>query len=407
MKTMDPVSVFGGAQARPLVWCRGMGFGARGLLRSTIPAFVALTLTLGCHQPKESPPAPSAQVSGETVTFPANSPQAGAIATEPVQPATPGSVRLTGRLVWDEDATVRIFSVLEGRVTRTLAPVGEKVEQDAPLALIASPDFGQVQADAAKSALDLRLAEQTLNRLKELAADGATPAKDLRAAEIDFARAQGEAQRTARRLQLYGGNVPSGGDHEFALRSPLAGVVVEKNINPGQSVRPDQMTANAPPLFVVTDPTRLWVLLDATEQDLSLLKIGAAVVIRTPTFPNETFEARVQSIADAIDPNSRTIKVRATVANPARHLKAEMFLTAELATPAPAGVEVPASAVFLKGDRHFVFVERAAGSFQRREVKIGTEHDGRLVVIEGLAVGEKVVREGAVILDQIVADNAS
>jgi cobalt-zinc-cadmium efflux system membrane fusion protein len=191
-------------------------------VRSTILFLLVVGAVAGCQKAKPSDEPASAQIHGDTVAFPSNGPQVAAIATETAAPTQPGQVRLTGRLVWDEDATVRVFSVMEGRVTRIAAPVGERVEKDAPLALIASPDFGQVQADAAKSALDLKLAEQTLNRLKELAANGAAAEKDLHAAEIDFARAQGEAQRTARRLELYGGKVQAA-DHEFALRSPLAG----------------------------------------------------------------------------------------------------------------------------------------------------------------------------------------
>jgi len=180
---------------------------------------------------------------------------------------------------------------------------------------------------------------------------------------------------------------------------------VEKNINPGQGVRPDQITANAPPLFVVTDPSRLWVLLDATEQDLALLKVGASVTLRTPTYPDATFEARVETVADTIDPNSRTIKVRATVDNTARRLKAEMFVTAEIATPAPEGVEIAAAAVFLRGDRHYVFIEESRGAYRRCEVKIGAERDGRLLVTAGLPTGAKVVTEGAIVLDQLITEN--
>jgi cobalt-zinc-cadmium efflux system membrane fusion protein len=81
-----------------------------------------------------------------------------------------------------------------------------------------------------------------------------------------------------------------------------------------------------------------------------------------------------------------------------------MFVTAELVTPAPAGVEVPASAVFLKGDQHYVFVEQGRGSFKRREVKVGSERDGQLLVVAALAPGENVVSEGGIVLDQIISE---
>jgi membrane fusion protein, heavy metal efflux system len=363
-----------------------------------------LTLAFaGCQRAKESAEAPAPQVEAGKVIFPADSPQVTALVSEPARMTQARGVRLTGRIVWDEDVTVRIFSAFGGRVTRIVAPLGQRIEKDAPLAFVASPDFGVVQADAAKAALDLRLSEQTLARLKDLASYGAAAQKDLLTAEIEFTRAQAEAARVARRLELFGGAAHSS-DQEFALRTPLAGVVVERNINPGQQVSPDQINANGPALFVVTDPTQLWVVLDASEQALPLLKPGVALQIHTPTWAGDGFAARIEHVADAVDATSRTIRVRAMLENPERKLKAEMFVTAELAVAAPAGVEVPAAAVFLRGENNFVFVREAAGAYRKRMVKIGEEHDGWTHVVSGLAPGESVVRDGALMLDQILTD---
>lgn len=367
--------------------------------------FAAFAVT-GCRQTSEPPEQPGPRVSGDTVTFPPASSQAAALTARTAEPAQPSHLHMTGRLVWNEEATVRIFTAFEGRITRILAPIGQRIEAGAALATIASPDFGQVQADAAKSALDLRQAEQNLTRLQELTTVGAVAQKELRAAEIDLARSRSEFQRTARRLELYESKSDRT-DHDFMLKSPLPGVVVEKNINPGQIVRPDQITANAPPLFVVTDPERLWVLLDATEQVLPLLQTGTTVALNTPSYAGVSFTATIESISDAIDSASRTIKVRAAVANPERKLKAEMFVTADIIAPRIDGVDIASGAVFLKGNRHFVFVDQPRGTYHRREVTIVTEHDDRQIVTHGVASGESVVVEGGIILDQLMSEGSA
>jgi cobalt-zinc-cadmium efflux system membrane fusion protein len=287
-----------------------------------------------------------------------------------------------------------------------VAQTGDVVEKDAPLAVLASPEYGEAQSDARRAMLDLALAEQTLKRLREILLVGAVPEKELRAAEIEYTRAEAEAKRKTERILLYGGNT-NGADQEFSLRSPLAGTVVEKNINPGQEVRPDQMTANAPPLFVITDPARLWVLLDATEQDLTAIKRGAEIKVFSQTYPGQVFSARIDTVSDFVDPASRTIKVRASVDNSQHLLKAEMFVSAELPAAAQAGVNVPASSVFLKGNKHFVFVERAQGSYGLCEVTIGAERAGTIVVSSGLGAGEKVVVDGGLLLNQILEENSS
>jgi cobalt-zinc-cadmium efflux system membrane fusion protein len=83
-------------------------------------------------------------------------------------------------------------------------------------------------------------------------------------------RARLEKQRTAERLALYGSSVDSV-DQSYVLKAPIPGIVVEKNINPGAELRSDQMLANTPqlasPLFVITDPTRLWIQIDVPERE--------------------------------------------------------------------------------------------------------------------------------------------
>src|ERR1700749_2183830 len=102
-----------------------------------------------------------------------------------------------------------------------------------------SADFGQAQADASRAATDLRLAERTLNRTRDLLQHGAAATKDVEAAENDYESKVAENERTQAQLRRFG--VEQGSiDGLFPLKTPLAGVLVEKTINPGQEVRPDQ-----------------------------------------------------------------------------------------------------------------------------------------------------------------------
>jgi len=229
---------------------------------------------------------------------------------------------------------------------------------------------------------------------------GVAAAKDLNATEADYARAESELQRTQARLKLYGGGANV--DQTYALRSPLGGVVVEKNINPGQELRPDQMGAGVPALFVITDPAYLWALLDATEKDLPQLKLGKPIKIRVPAFPETAFDARIATISDFLDPTTRTIKVRATLNNAQRTLKGEMYITAAINGGASMVLQVPTRAVFFQGGRHFVFVDNGDGRFMRREVKVGNSSDGSMTITSGLQTGQKVVSDGALLLQQML-----
>ena len=301
--------------------------------------------------------------------------------------------------------TVRVFTPFAGRVRKIAADIGQTVEKNAPLAEVESPDFGQAQADARKAEGDLKLAERNLARLRELFAHGAAAQKDVEAAEDAQAQAEAEHSRAVSKIAAYGANADSL-DEIFILRSPLAGTVVDKSVNRGQEIRPDQMLANMPevtaPLFVVSDPTHLWVQIDATEVDLPHLQPGSEFTFSSRSFQDQTFTGRVDKVSAFIDPNTRTIKVRGTVDNPRRLLKAEMFVNVRLPDGETSTISVPAAAVFLKGEKHFVFVQENRGQFTRQEVAIGSEQAGRVLILNGLQAGQQVVTDGCVLLQELM-----
>jgi len=370
---------------------------------ATLALLTPALLLIGCHPAKSAGETPEPKVSGETVTMPANSPQLGALTIEAVGAGPPISVALAGRLVWDENATVRVFTPFAGIVRKLFVEINQTVSKGLPLAELQSADFGQAQAEARKAASDFRRAERNLSRLRDLFEHGAAPRKDLESAEADFASAQAEKDRAEARLAIYGASEVTT-NQDFFLPSPLTGVVVEKNVTPGQEVRPAQMLANMPqftaPLFVVTDPTRLWIQIDATEADLPHLKPGGEFTFSSRAFPGQTFTGQVTSVSEFIDPNTRTIKVRGTVDNSRRSLKAEMFVSVNLPGEQTPGASVPSKAVFLNGEKHYVFVEEQPGRFVRQEVRTGAEQDGHVLVLAGVQPGQRVVTEGCVLLQQ-------
>jgi len=371
---------------------------SRAIRVATIAA--AVSLFPGCGKKGHDASVQTPAVQGSSVVFPETSPQLVAFSSEAVESNRPITHTLSGRIVWDEERTVRVFSPFAGSVQKIRVHVGDHVAVGQTLASIASPDFGQTQSEASRAAADYAVAQKNVERLRDLTANGVAAEKDLHAAEADFERARAEFERVKARKKLYGGGDTV--DQLYPLKAPVAGVVVEKNINPGQEVRPDQLTSNAPPLFVITDPARLWVQLDATEQDLRFLRPGILVTLRTPAYPDRTFPARIEAVSDYVDPNTRMIKVRASVANGERALKGEMFVTGEITDASGGGVLVPAQAVFLVGDRHFVFVEDGKGRYTRTEVNRAGEVSGRVAVSAGLKPGQRVVTAGSLLLQQVL-----
>ena len=350
---------------------------------------------------------PPARV-GDTLTFEAGSPQLAAFKVELVAGQKLAPLAVTGRLAWNEDATVRILPPLAGRLVALKTPVGVRVAAGDLLAEISSPDFGQAQSDAARAATDLAAAERTKERVARLVERGAAPRKDLDAADADLLRARAEARRTSARLARWGGDATKdaarGPDQLFRLTSPIAGVVVERNANRGQEARPDAPV----PLFVVSEPRTLWVLLDVTERDLASVKAGDRLALRTDAYPGRTFPGRLDLVGDALDPASRTVKARGSVDNAVSLLKAEMYVTVEVESrAAKAAAVVPARAILTQDGKRFCFVADGPARFRRVAVEVGVERDGKVPVVSGLPEGAGVVTDGSLLLASLFASGKS
>ena len=349
---------------------------------------LAFLLTLAACGGESVPTAPGvATVEGERLTL-APDDDPGRLKKAPVTRDTGHELRLSGRLVWNEDVTVRVLPPVGGRVVGISAKPGDRVQQGTKLLSLSSPDFGQARADVGRASADLRLAEKALGRVRELNAAGVLAQKDLDQAEADFTRAEAEHGRAQSRVKGMGGG---GADQTFAITSPIKGTVVERNVNPGQEFKPETLTA---PLFVITDPSTLWVQVEAREDDLGAARRGADIGLELATFPGQRLQAQIEQVADFVDPATRTIKVRARVTNPDRRLKAEMFVTAVLPVAASDALQVPMRAVVLQGTERYVLVELGPRHFERRRVEVGREHDGRIEIKSGVKEGENVLVEG-------------
>jgi cobalt-zinc-cadmium efflux system membrane fusion protein len=341
---------------------------------------------------------PQPILQGNQLRFPSDHPQLALIGITAAAPGRAITVELPAKLVWNEERTQRIYPSFAGRVTAIQADVGQSVKPGFALAQLASPDFGMAQADTAKAQADLLLTQKTLQRQRELFDAGIVARKDLEQAQADTARASAESDRAAARTRLYGSAVGSSVNLQLALKASISGIVVERNLNPGQELRPDLSGPGVPALFVVSDPTSLWVQIDVRESEAGALRVGSTFDLVIPALAGQKFEGKVTAASDFIDPNTRTIKVRGVINNPERRLKAEMLATARIQRQLGNGVIVPASAVILRGSRQFVFVQVQPGVFEPREVTRTYEGANEAVISRGLEVGEQVVSENALLL---------
>ncbi|HJW55066.1 MAG TPA: efflux RND transporter periplasmic adaptor subunit [Burkholderiaceae bacterium] len=319
-----------------------------------------------------------------------------AVTVAPMPVAEP----VNGRITYDENVTARVSSPVLGRVVRQHAEIGDRVGLGAVLLDIDSPDLAAAEADWRKGQADEVRKKLALDRARSLFNNEVIARKDYESAEADYQQAVAETRRASLRMK----NLHASGNEngQFGLKTPIAGVIADKQVNPGLEVRPDLPN----PLFVITDINRLWVIADVQERSIGNIKPGQSVSIETDAYPQERFAAKVDRVGLALDPTTRRVQVRCKVQNTGGKLKPEMFARVFfLADGERTGVRVPNSSLVLEGLRTYVFVERQPGTFEKHAVTLALKGSDSSFV-EGISSGDRIVTEGALLLNAEDSGNA-
>ena len=375
---------------------------ASGAVTTAALLFLAFGLTAGCS-PKPATPAAAAD-SSKAKAFKVTDAQRArlqivTLATANFRP----TLEVTGTVAFNGDKSTQVLSAISGPVTRLIANLGTEVSPGEALAMVASPDFAAAVATYRKSEAALRNSARILKQDEQLFANDAIARSDLEQARTDNASAT--ADREAAMLALYALGLDAttvaairdgqqAAPVESAIRSPIRGTVVERMINPGQ-----QLQAGTTPTFTVADLATMWVIASVYTSDISLVTAGVPVDILTDVSPKPV-SGRVDYVGAIVDPGTKATTVRIVADNPAQLLKRDMFVRMLVHSRTDrAGLLVPVAAV-LRDDENlpFVFIAGADGTFARRRVTVGYRVTDRYEVTAGLAVGEKVVADGALFL---------
>jgi len=176
------------------------------------------------------------------------------------------------------------------------------------------------------------------------------------------------------------------------ILAPADGIVLARNVSPGRTF------ARGDEWFRIADLRRVWVVADILGDEATQIRPGMEARV---TLPRErlTFTARVSEVPPQFNPETGTRTIRLEAENPGDVLRPEMPVDVELSTPFAPAIVVPSEAVIDSGLKTTVFVERAPGLYEPREVETGWRRDGRIEIVRGLAAGDRVVRSGTFLLD--------
>jgi len=319
------------------------------------------------------------------------------------QAAWSATVHTNGTVDWDADHTTQAITQVSGPISRLLVDLGTRVAVNQPLLYVSSPDVANAIVTYRKARNHLDFAKRTLDRSQDLLDHKVIAQKDFETAQQDYNDAGSDVENSLQALKIFGVTQQEVDDAQrqgvainpqLAVRSPIAGVVVQKLVSPGLVIQAG-MTA----CFTISDVSTVWVQGHIYDRDLDSIRVGDVVEETNGSF-KETFHGVVSYIGALVDPATRTTSVRIVTQNPQGMLKKDMFVDAVIHTRSGRNVlSVPTSAI-LRNDENlpFVYVQAAPGQFGQRLVTLGAQQADQTEIVSGAKEGEKIVAEGSVFL---------
>lgn len=318
------------------------------------------------------------------------------LATVTSQPVAE-TLRVAGRIDFDEQRLARIGATITGRVIEIDAVLGQTVKKGEVLARLNSSELSTQQLAYLRARAELELNRRNAERAKALFDADVIAAAELQRRQSEYQISVAEARAAADQLQLLGvtpAAIERLGKHGAVnsltpVVATLSGVVVERKLAQGQVVQP------ADALFVVADLSNLWAVAQVPEQQVSQVKAGQSVSIEVPALGNEKLLGKLIYVGQTIDPETRTVLVRTALDNSDGRLKPAMLASMLIEAKPVDRLVIPASAIVRESDMDHVFVAEEGGVFRLVRVKLGAEQGGQRVVLSGLKGQEKVVVDGA------------
>lgn len=342
---------------------------------------------------------------------------------ESVQRRTlPIILQTTGQVQAVNNLMAHSYAPVAGTVLEVPFSVGTSIRQGQVLARIKSDQIGQLQADLLQQSLQteadirqakvqLQLSQATYHRESNLFAQKVSPRADMEAAKAQYEKDQGAILALKSKLQslitsyqsrlsLYGAapNIAQQVVRQrkifpfITLLAPKSGLLIARNVNQGELVDTTKE------LFTLADLSKVWLVGDIYENDISKVRLNLPVQVRLDGMPDHLFRGRVSFMDAMLDPQARTLEIRSEVSNPNLVLKPNMFARVAIDTGEKQAIAVPNPAIQRNGDFMYVYLPLGNHHYLERKIKTGMSTGEYTEVTDGLQAGDTVVTQGSLAL---------
>lgn len=309
-----------------------------------------------------------------------------------------GTITIPAEVKTNQDNEAQIGSLIQGRVHKVFANVGDYVKAGQVLMTVEGLEVGEIKSGFLKARANYDYAKANYERQKKLFDEKIGSQKSLLESQSEFEKAEAEYRAEDKRIHSVGLSdeevlkEKDGDDHSsgtLPIKSMINGVVVERNVVIGQLV---DATTTA---FKVINTGTVWIDGQIYEQDIDKVTNNSKVRFIAGSNDRSKVDGRIIYVGQTVNDETRTILIRAEFKNPGNLLKPQMFGELQIKTGSKAkAILVPEESIVKEADQSYLFVQTSDSTFERRDIVIGLASDNLVEVKEGIKDGEKIVTKG-------------
>ncbi|MCC7236951.1 MAG: efflux RND transporter periplasmic adaptor subunit [Bryobacterales bacterium] len=307
------------------------------------------------------------------------------------------TLTVAARVEVDETRVTRVGSPVMGRIASLSVREGEHVRAGQVLATLNSVGLSEAQLNFLKGLSQKLVTERAVVRAQQLLKADVIGSAELQRREAELAQATAELAAARDELELLG--MPAEAIEALERTRNIhsvsrvvassSGTVLERHVTIGQVIQP------ADTVFEIADLSHVWLVADVPEQIAGSVVVGMAVEAQVAALGNQIFSGMLTFVSATVNPQTRTVRARMELGNPARRLKPAMLATMVLKNQTERRQVVPLAAVVREGEVEHVFVKLDDDTFVLKPVQLGPEYGGNRVLLEGLREGDQIIVDGA------------
>ena len=305
------------------------------------------------------------------------------------------AITLTAQVDFNQDKQVNIFPLISGNVQDAKIQLGDYVTRGQVLAVVKSSEMAGYSNNLIIAQTNVTATKKQLDATTDLFKSGLASNLDVINVQVNYDQALAQLEMVKRVLKI-NGNDTSG---QYVVKAPIDGFVVQKLINNGMSIRPD----NTNPLYTISDLKDVWVWANVYEANLDKIHMGDNLDVTTLSYPGRVFKGKIDKIMHVLDPNSKVTKVRVVINNPDYALRPQMFASVTITnTQHKQAMYVPSSALMFDASKYYVVTYQGGGKSSITPVQKLSSLGDKVYLTSGVKVGDKVIASDVIqIYDQL------